>query len=640
MILLAALVLALPLAAADPARDTRWREDLQYLAGQLPQRHPNLFFQMKRENFDAAVSDLERRIPELTDAEVTVSMMRIVAAAGDGHTAVFPLPSWRRLPVALRWFQDGLFVIAAAPEHSRALGARVVQIGSYQTTRAYEAMSAVISHENDAWLRQQSASYLTIPEVLFALRITPDAEQARFVLEDTGGARFTLDLTPSSVSLRQAPDPAIGFVPYWRRNTSRNYWFEILEGSRTLYLAYNQCQNMPGLPFAAFAQEVFAAAEPAGVERLVIDVRNNTGGDSSVIEPLLQGIEQGIRNTGMNPEGRLFVIIGRQTASSAMMNAITLKDRLGALLVGEPTGGRPNHYGQVQSFELPHSRLRVQHSTRYFRLRPDDTPSLIPDIARQVASTDYLARHDPFLAAVLAYPDLAPKTEAAPGALVVVNAAGFRGPVAPGSLASIFGDFDGITPGDATSVPLPGQIAGVRLLVNEASAPLVAVRSGQINFQVPAATAPGRAAIRVTASGRELAAGAAEVAAAGPGLFVLDPASLDRRGAILNQDSQINSESARARRGEVIQIFATGGGAVTPAIEDGAAGLARTLAWPRVFIGLEEAPVVFSGVSSQFPGLWQINVRVPERSSLVGQAPAFLHIGGRSSNAVTVWVAE
>jgi hypothetical protein len=71
-------------------------------------------------------------------------------------------------------------------------------------------------------------------------------------------------------------------------------------------------------------------------------------------------------------------------------------------LVGQPTGGSPNSYGNVQTLVLPNSQLRVNYSTRYFSF-PDLPPgSLMPDVTVPVYSSDHFARHDPFLAAALA----------------------------------------------------------------------------------------------------------------------------------------------------------------------------------------------------------------------------------------------
>ncbi len=232
---------------------------------------------------------------------------------------------------------------------------------------------------------------------------------------------------------------------------------------------------------------------------------------------------------------------------------------------------------------------------------------------------------------------------AAQNAVVVVNGASFRAgaPVAPGALVSGFGDFGGAG-GDAQAVPLPTELAGLQVLVNEAAAPLLAVRPAQINFQMPRAVAAGKAAIRVVRGGNTVASGSVNVAATGPGLFVVAAGDPSRPGAVLNQDSRLNLESNRARRGEVLQIFATGQGATSPAVEDGSPGsaqpLARTPTDPKVFIGPEQAEVLFSGLSPQFAGLWQINARVPASSAVSGQVPLFVSIGGRTSNAVTLWV--
>lgn len=192
---------------------------------------------MSRAQFESAVSDLDQRIPELTDPEAIVGMMRIVAMAGDGHTAIWP--AFRPLPISLRWFEDGLFVTGAPAETRRARGARVVQIGDMDVQKTCDLVSPVISHDNDWAVRDQSARRLTMHEVLYALRIVGEPSKARHLLEDATGGRFPLEVVPGQGVATEAPDPATGFVPHWRRNTDLYYWFEHLESSRTLYLAYN-----------------------------------------------------------------------------------------------------------------------------------------------------------------------------------------------------------------------------------------------------------------------------------------------------------------------------------------------------------------------------------------------------------------
>ena len=96
--------------------------------------------------------------------------------------------------------------------------------------------------------------------------------------------------------------------------------------------------------------------------------------------------------------GQLFVIIGRGTYSSALQNAITLSSEYNATLIGEPTGGKPNHYGEVRNFDLPNVGLRVWYSTRYWRNYPEGDPlSLEPDVSAVLTMADLLAGRDPAL---------------------------------------------------------------------------------------------------------------------------------------------------------------------------------------------------------------------------------------------------
>lgn len=224
--------------------------------------------------------------------------------------------------------------------------------------------------------------------------------------------------------------------------------------------------------------------------------------------------------------------------------------------------------------------------------------------------------------------------------VAVVNGASFApgAPVAPGSLASAFALF-GTDAGDALSLPLPRELAGVQVFVNDVASPLIAVRAGQINFQVPFGAIAGTATLRVMRGAVTLGTGTFPVAMSGPGLFVV-PGDLTQPGAVLNQDYRLNTELVPARAGAVVQIFATGQGSTDPPAQDGLAGglqpLCVTPKPPRVFFGDQQGEVLFSGLSPQFAGLWQINARVPQIS---GQVPVFVVLGGSPSNAITIWVS-
>ncbi|HZI87359.1 MAG TPA: hypothetical protein VFD48_11040, partial [Pyrinomonadaceae bacterium] len=131
-----------------------WRDDLRYLARQLPGNHANAFHTVSRETFDAEVARLDAAIPNLNGDEVLVGLMRVVALIGDGHTHLDLSPNSLRYPMEMQWFGDELRVIAAqAPYHS-AVGARVLSIGSTPVREVMDrAMQLVPRGENDGRTR-------------------------------------------------------------------------------------------------------------------------------------------------------------------------------------------------------------------------------------------------------------------------------------------------------------------------------------------------------------------------------------------------------------------------------------------------------------------------------------------------------
>ncbi len=98
-----------------------------------------------------------------------------------------------------------------------------------------------------------------------------------------------------------------------------------------------------------FCKELIKFIEDHVVEKLIIDLRNNFGGNSSLLDPFIEDIKHCDK---INKKGNLFVIIGRETFSSALLNAFSLKENTSAIFLGEPTGGKPNCYGELEKINF------------------------------------------------------------------------------------------------------------------------------------------------------------------------------------------------------------------------------------------------------------------------------------------------
>ncbi len=96
------------------------------------------------------------------------------------------------------------------------------------------------------------------------------------------------------------------------------------------------------------------------------------------------------------------MLVGPGTFSSAVITAHRFRSELHAILVGEPPSNKPNHYGSVNSFELPNSHLKLNYSEKQIRLiRNADPDTLAPDVLVRQTLADYLAGRDRVLETAL-----------------------------------------------------------------------------------------------------------------------------------------------------------------------------------------------------------------------------------------------
>jgi hypothetical protein len=365
---------------------------------QLVANHPGPFTHHPRSAFDARVEDLLTGVDELADHEFAVELLRLLALVGDGHTT---LAGWWQLfpraPLRIEVFEDGIYITAASAEHEDLIGARIDAIGTTPIAEALDRVAEVFAAENQWHRLFNFRYYLVMPAVLHARGLTSDPERFEATVTMPGGSTRSIDVGPSAGRVALTTKPSPDALPLYRRPGGGVYWSEVIDDQKTMYCRYDACRDDPEKPFGEFVGSMMASCEREGVERFVFDLRNNTGGNSMVARPLIRELASHPR---LNAEGRIFVLIGRATFSSAMMNASEMRDQTEALLIGEPTGQKPNSFGEIISVDLEGTNLKLQVSTRYFHAFTDSDPvAIFPDFEVRIDAAQYFAGEDPVLQA-------------------------------------------------------------------------------------------------------------------------------------------------------------------------------------------------------------------------------------------------
>ncbi len=202
---------------------------------------------------------------------------------------------------------------------------------------------------------------------------------------------------------------------------------------------------------------------------------------------------------------------------------------------------------------------------------------------------------------------------------------------APGMVISVYGSQLAPSTMAASSVPLPLTMNGVAATVNGEAAPLYYISPGQFNIQIPYETASGTATLKINNNG-QVTSQTFSVAAAAPGIYT-------QNGLVV---TGIAPEGT-ATRGQVMTLYMTGGGSVTPAIATGAAPAAGTaltnLPQPSqtttVTVGGVAAPTnclyCFIGIPTWAVGVFQINFQVPTGIG-IGSQPVVVTVGNVASS--------
>ena len=209
------------------------------------------------------------------------------------------------------------------------------------------------------------------------------------------------------------------------------------------------------------------------------------------------------------------------------------------------------------------------------------------------------------------------------------------------------------TAGTITNGVVGTTVSEVQVLFDNVPAPILYAGPGggqdQINVIVPYGVG-GRASTSVVVSYRGVRSAPVtyNVSESLPGIFTI-PSGGAGNGAILNQNFSVNSQTNPARRGEIIAIYATGEGAVTPAVADGrvipavVAELRSPLLPVQVRLGDQVLNAEYAGSAPGLvSGAFQVNVRIPENLAISAPTnlPISIVVGNQASQAgVTVAVA-
>ena len=397
---------------ANISRDEAWRSDISFLWERAQLIHYNIGRVTPKAELEKRLTDLSKRVPTLKDYEIKAELIRTTTLIGDGHTRVRSAEgrfknsnyTFNRVPVEFTAFADGIYVTASDQQNADLLGAKLEEVSGRPVAAAFDTLKPFVPHDNDMGFQLYVPRLLSSPELL-AVQGFGGPTETTYKFKPAAGDSFTRTLKPNpdfdkqKVSvLDRDPQP----LPLYMQNRDKPFWMQLLPDGKTMYFGFNEVANGTQT-LEAFVGELFNEIDRTGAQRLVIDLRFNTGGDATLLRPLMRGL---VSRPQLLKVGGLFVAIGRMTFSAAMICAVELEQQADAIFIGEPTGSRPNHVGEGTQVNLPYSGLSFGMSSRYHQVSDftDNRYWIAPSITVNLSFADFLAKRDPVLEQIMRIP--------------------------------------------------------------------------------------------------------------------------------------------------------------------------------------------------------------------------------------------
>jgi Peptidase family S41 len=406
LLLVASLALVVSVSSGQ-ARPSTAADDVRELGASIADFHPEPFRSVPRRRFQAEVNELAQRAPSLSRNEVLVGVLRIIALLGprNGHTGLFPGDTHTQplhlYPLRLYHFADGVFVVGA---RDRSLvRSRLVAVEGTPVERILELVAPLTPADNPTNTRGMAPHFLLTAEVLDGLGVVEGTGAATFTVERPGGQRGDVELTPMPGPQYAAAfaDPQHGHNPsslpagprpFYLASYAKPMWARKLASGRAVYLGYNAVVR----PSDGFVRSLTRLVRNPKVRRVVVDVRQNGGGDNTTYGALTTLLA----SPAVDRRGKLYVLIGRATFSAAANFVAELDRDTRAIFVGEPTGGGVETYGDTFAVNLPTLGWSVHIAARYHhrkRNASDRRLAVFPDVSVELTSAQYFAGRDPVL---------------------------------------------------------------------------------------------------------------------------------------------------------------------------------------------------------------------------------------------------
>jgi hypothetical protein len=334
-----------------------WIEDLNYFVSKIEELHPNPYRNYDKEAFYEKLEIIKNQDSDLSKSSMIKVIAYLTSLLNDAHTCVMLSSFNKKVPISFSIMEDKLYIVNIKESNSDALYKEVLFINDIPTNDFLSKLDSYISYETTAYRDFKRCELLNNPYVLECYElINSDIYSISY---DNNGQIEDINFNYKEDSYENLVIPI----------SDKKYDYKVIEDYNTLYIRYTSCKEEDNYSMQEFANDIDNIINK-GINKVIVDIRNNQGGDSLVIKPLIKVLEQ-------FKDKELITLVNGGTFSSGMFSLVDLKN-IGSIIMGSETGGPTGpRFGNNAKLVLPNSSVRFICSTKKFIIIEQDNKLII-----------------------------------------------------------------------------------------------------------------------------------------------------------------------------------------------------------------------------------------------------------------------
>lgn len=409
------------LRSSDMLEPVEMLEDFAYLVETIESVHPDPYNHIGESEWQRKKDGLEDLFANpLSATQYYFALSSLVTSVRDAHTVLLFEETDKGLPLTFEWVVEGLVIAEDYGEFKK--GDLVSKIGDQSPQELLDQLAEIVSSENVYRVKDEARRHLRRRPVLEYFGLVQNDSVLFTVERDGETLEITAQFEVELPGLKERTEELLA---------ERHYWYIDQENNLGLF-KLNVCVDDE--VFREDVDDFFATVKGNEIENVIIDVRENVGGNSRVVESFLRHLpldsyvtygseirysKQATERVGMRRTrgtstyppstrritpmedpftGNVFVLIGNRTFSAGNWIAVVFYDNELGTVIGEPTGNAPSSFGDMITFQLPNTRFILGVSYKQFtRPDPSNDPqdSLYPHVLINRTRGDLINDIDP-----------------------------------------------------------------------------------------------------------------------------------------------------------------------------------------------------------------------------------------------------